>query len=100
MSEAAQEIPLEELHAHPERWDEAVALAARGQVITVTGEGRRLAAVVPADQPDLVARLRETIEVLSDSDALHAIVESRASIARGEGPRGEDAIRSLLDGRQ
>ncbi|MEV4354072.1 hypothetical protein [Nonomuraea sp. NPDC049625] len=100
MSEAAQEIPLEELHAHPERWDEAVASAARGQVVTVTGEGKRLAAVVPADQPDLVARLRETIDVLSDSEAVQAIVDSRASIARGEGLRGKDAIRGLLDGRQ
>jgi hypothetical protein len=100
MSEAAREIPLAELHAHPERWDEAVASAARGQVITVTAGDKRLAAVVPADQSDLVARLRETIDVLSDSDAVRAIVESRASIARGEGIRGRDAIRGLLDGRQ
>lgn len=100
MSEAAREIPLEELHAHPERWDEAVASAARGQVVTVTGGGKRLAAVVPADQPDLVARLRETIDVLSDTEAVQAIVDSRTSIARGEGLRGKDAIRGLLNGRQ
>ncbi|HUR09716.1 MAG TPA: hypothetical protein VM347_44790, partial [Nonomuraea sp.] len=68
--------------------------------LTVTGDGRRLAAVVPADQPDLIDRLRETIDVLSDSDAVRAIVESRASIARGEGLRGTDAIRGLLDNRQ
>ncbi|GIH71103.1 hypothetical protein Mth01_33560 [Sphaerimonospora thailandensis] len=73
MSEASREIPLEE---------------------------KRLAAVVPADQPDLVVRLRETIEVLSNSDAVQAVVESRASIARGEGLRSKDAIRGLLDGRQ
>ncbi|MBB2745755.1 type II toxin-antitoxin system Phd/YefM family antitoxin [Microbispora sp. NBRC 16548] len=100
MSEAAREIPLEELHAHPERWDEAVVSASNGQVVTVTGNGKRLAAVVPADQPDLIARLRETIEVLSDNDALQAVIESRASIARGEGLRGREAIRGLLDGRQ
>ncbi|MEU8194587.1 hypothetical protein AB0C10_12500 [Microbispora amethystogenes] len=69
-------------------------------MVTVTGEGRRLAAVVPADQPDLIARLRETIDVLSDNDAVQAIIESRASIARGEDLRGRDVIRGLLDGRQ
>lgn len=100
MSEAAREIPLEELHAHPERWDEAVASASKGQVVTVTGDGKRLAAVVPADQPELITRLRETIDVLSDTDAVQALIESRASIANGEGLRGRDAIRGLLDGRR
>ncbi|GAA2872401.1 hypothetical protein GCM10010517_32750 [Streptosporangium fragile] len=45
MSEAAHEIPIEELHAHPERWEETVASAAGGQVIAITGRGKRVAAV-------------------------------------------------------
>ncbi|MEU9835488.1 hypothetical protein AB0D67_28470 [Streptosporangium sp. NPDC048047] len=99
MGEAAYEIPLEDLHAHPERWDDAIESAVQGRVIALTGRGERLAAVVPADQIDLVDRLRETIEVLSDTEAVQAIVESRASIAAGEGVRGADAIRALLDHR-
>lgn len=100
MSEAAREIPLEELEAHPERWHEAVSSATHGQVIALTGAGKRLAAVVPADQMDLVDRLQETLEVLSDTEAVHAIVESRRSIAAGEGTRGVDALRALVDQRR
>ncbi|GAA3444101.1 hypothetical protein Pve01_55560 [Planomonospora venezuelensis] len=100
MSEAAYEIPLEDLHAHPERWGEAVESAVQGKVITLTGRGKRLAAVVPAEQLDLVERLQETIDVLSDTEAVQAIVESRTSIAAGEGVRGVEAVRALLDQRR
>ncbi|MET8159215.1 type II toxin-antitoxin system prevent-host-death family antitoxin [Sphaerisporangium sp. NPDC005289] len=99
MSEAAHEVPIEELHAHPERWEETVASAAGGQVIAITGRGKRVAAVVPADQIALVDRLKETIEVLSDNEAVQAITESRRSIPAGEGIRGVDAIRDLLGDR-
>ncbi|WP_449060459.1 type II toxin-antitoxin system prevent-host-death family antitoxin [Planomonospora algeriensis] len=100
MGEAAYEIPLEDLHAHPERWDEAVGSAVHGKVITLTGRGERLAAVVPAEQIDLVERLQETIDVLSDTEAVQAIMESRRSITAGEGVRGVEAVRALLDQRQ
>lgn len=100
MSEAAFEIALEELHAHPERWDEAVASAARGKVIALTDRGERLAAVVSADQIGLVERLQETVDVLSDTEAVMAIVESRNSIAAGESVYGSEAIRALLDHRR
>lgn len=100
MSDPAREIPLEELHAHPERWDEAVGSATHGKVVALTGQGRTLAAVVPADQIDLVERLQETIDVLSDDEAVQAIVESRRAIAAGEGVRGIEAIRAIVDERR
>jgi PHD/YefM family antitoxin component YafN of YafNO toxin-antitoxin module len=42
-----------------------------------------------------VAALKETLQILSDPDAVAAIRESRAEIARGEVVRGVDAIRAL-----
>ena len=45
--------------------------------------------------PDDLAQLEETIEVLSDAEALADIREADAAYARGDVMRGIDAVRGL-----
>jgi PHD/YefM family antitoxin component YafN of YafNO toxin-antitoxin module len=45
--------------------------------------------------PEDLAQLEETIEVLSDSEALADIREADAAYARGDVVRGVDAVRGL-----
>ena len=60
--------------------------------VTVTRNGRPVAVLIsPAD----LAELEETLDVLSDPDALAVIREADAAYARGDVARGDDAIRSL-----
>ena len=60
--------------------------------VTVTRNGRPVAVLIsPAD----LAELEETLDVLSDPDALADIREAAAAYARGDVARGDDAIRSL-----
>lgn len=68
-----------------------------GRPLRLVGPDRRqLADVVPIG---LVEELEETVAVLSDSDAVHALLEAREAAARGDVVRGVDAARALLDER-
>lgn len=60
--------------------------------VIVTRNGRAAAVLIsPAD----LAQLEETIDVLSDPDALANIREADAAYKRGDVLRGVDAIRRL-----
>ncbi len=60
--------------------------------LVVTRNGRPAAVLI---SPDDLAQLEETIDVLSDSDALADIREADAAYARGDVVRGVDAVRGL-----
>jgi antitoxin YefM len=60
--------------------------------LVVTRNGRPAAVLI---SPEDLAQLEETIEVLSDSEALADIREADAAYARGDVVRGVDAVRGL-----
>jgi antitoxin YefM len=60
--------------------------------VTVTRNGRAAAVII---SPDDLAQLEETLDVLSDPDALADIREADAAYARGDVVRGVDAVRAL-----
>jgi prevent-host-death family protein len=60
--------------------------------LVVTRNGRPAAVLI---SPDDLAQLEETIDVLSDSDALADIREADAAYQRGDVVRGVDAVRHL-----
>lgn len=51
-------------------WEQAVRRAEGGETVAVLAHGRHVADVVPSGE---IARLRETIEVLSDHDLLRDV---------------------------
>ena len=60
--------------------------------VTVTRNGRPVAVLIsPAD----LAELEETLDILSDPDALADIREADAADAQGEVVRGATAVRDL-----
>lgn len=97
MSEEPIPLSVDALHQQAATWDEAVARAQRGQIVPVIAHGTHVADVVPSGELD---RLRETIEVLSDSDAMRALLEAEQAVADGDLVTGREAIRALLDGRE
>lgn len=60
--------------------------------VTVTKNGRPVAVVM---SPDDLAALEETLDVLSDPEALADIREADAARAQGNVVRGIDAVRAL-----
>ncbi|MGH3569615.1 MAG: hypothetical protein ACRDRH_27105 [Pseudonocardia sp.] len=73
-----------------ESWNDAVRRAERGETVAVIAHGQHVADVVPSGELD---RLRETIEVLSDPDAMRDLADTEPVIY------GIDAIRELVAGR-
>ena len=68
-------------------WNDAVRRAERGEVVPVIAHGEHVADVVPSGELD---RLRETIEVLSDAEAMQALADTEIAVT------GIDAIRELV----
>ena len=60
--------------------------------VTVTRNGRPAAVIL---SPDDLAQLEETLEVLSDPEALADIREADAAYRNGDVVRGIDAVRAL-----
>lgn len=68
-------------------WDEAVRRVERGETIAVLAHDEHVADVVPSGQVD---RLRETIGVLADTDAVRALADAETVVV------GREAIRALV----
>jgi antitoxin YefM len=60
--------------------------------VIVTRNGHAAAVII---SPEDLAQLEETIDVLSNADALADIQEADAAYARGDVIRGVDAVRNL-----
>lgn len=60
--------------------------------VVVTRNGRPAAVLIGYDD---LAALEETLEILSDPDAMAGIRESRGEVDRGDVVRGVDAVRAL-----
>jgi antitoxin (DNA-binding transcriptional repressor) of toxin-antitoxin stability system len=79
-------VSADELHAVGQQaavWEDAVRRAERGETVAVIAHGEHVADVVPSGE---LSRLRETIEVLSDREAMRDLGETEPVI------RGRDAI--------
>ncbi|RKT83848.1 hypothetical protein SAMN05421805_112177 [Saccharopolyspora antimicrobica] len=61
-------------------WADAVRRAEHGETVPVVAHGEHVADVVPSGELD---RLRETIEVLSDSDLIRDLREGLADVTAG-----------------
>jgi len=70
-----------------EAWHDAVRRAENGETVAVIAHGVHVADVVPSGELD---RLRETIEVLSDPDAVQALADTEPVVF------GRDAVRALV----
>lgn len=69
-----------------EAWNDAVRRAENGETVAVIAHGEHVADVVPSE----LDRLRETIEVLSDPEAVQALADTEPVVF------GRDAIRALV----
>jgi antitoxin (DNA-binding transcriptional repressor) of toxin-antitoxin stability system len=75
-----------------ESWNEAVRRAEHGETVAVIAHGDHVADVVPSGELD---RLRETIEVLSDSDVVRDLQEGLADARAGRVFTAEDIAADL-----
>ena len=60
--------------------------------VVVTRNGRPAAVLI---SPDDLDSLEETLELLSDSDAVKDLIDAEAAVASGDVVRGIDAVRAL-----
>ena len=60
--------------------------------VVVTRNGRPAAVLI---SPDDLDSLEETLELLSDAEAVRDLVEAEAAVASGHVVRGVDAVRAL-----
>ena len=60
--------------------------------VVVTRNGRPAAVLI---SPDDLDSLEETLELLSNADAVRDLVEAEAAVASGDVVRGIDAVRAL-----
>lgn len=97
MSEPAYEMALEELALSPHLLGKALRSVSGGRIVALVRGGERIADIVP---DTLIQELEDTIEVLSDTEAVQALIEAREAVARGDVLRGTDAVRALLDDRR
>lgn len=98
MAEPAYELSLDELTSSPHLLGKALRSVALGRTVRLVQHGDEPVADIIPDS--LLQELEETIEALSDSEAVQALIEAREAAARGDLVRGTDAVRSLLDGRR
>jgi hypothetical protein len=90
VSEQAVSVSVDDLHVAGRQaaiWEDAVSRAEHGETVSVISHGEHVADVVPSGE---LARLRETIEVLSDTDAVRALADAEPVV------RGRAAIRALV----
>jgi antitoxin (DNA-binding transcriptional repressor) of toxin-antitoxin stability system len=90
VSDQASSVSADELHTAGQQaavWEDAVRRAEHGETVAVISHGEHVADVVPSGE---LARLRETIEVLGDTDAVRALAEAVPAV------RGRAAIRTLV----
>ncbi|MBI1759553.1 MAG: hypothetical protein HYR62_10075 [Actinobacteria bacterium] len=93
MSDQPVSVSADELHAVGQQaavWEDAVRRAEQGETVAVFAHGEHVADVVPSGELD---RLRETIDVLSDPDAMRDLEKIEPVV------RGRDAIQVLIDER-
>jgi antitoxin (DNA-binding transcriptional repressor) of toxin-antitoxin stability system len=75
-----------------ESWNEAVRRAEHGETVAVIAHGEHVADVVPSGELD---RLRETIEVLSDSRVVRDLQDGLADARAGRVFTAEDIAADL-----
>lgn len=83
VSEQPVSVSADDLHAASQQaamWEDAVRRAERGETVAVIAHGEHVADVVPSGELD---RLRETIEVLSDSDLMQDLQAGLRDIQAG-----------------
>jgi hypothetical protein len=75
VDEPAYEVSTEELISSPHLLNKALRSVALGRTVRlVTGGQEPVADIIP---DSLLQELEETIEVLADSEAVHALIEAR-----------------------
>lgn len=75
-----------------ESWNDAVHRAERGETVAVIAHGRHVADVVPSGE---LERLRETIDVLSDTDLMQDIRDGLADLHAGHVVPADDVAADL-----
>ncbi len=73
-------------------WNDAVHRAEQGDTVAVIAHGEHVADVVPSGE---LERLRETIDVLSDTDLMHDIRDGLADLEAGRVVSAEDVAGDL-----